>query len=546
MPEMHFLIEWPNGRRDRCYSPSYVVSEHIDAGREYAVDEFVARVSRALGIASERVRERYGFACSSALDQRASLEAAAMALSPAERAGAVKVLAFDKHPPRDARGAASGERTKNETQRNKAMEEHHPVVVVGAGQAGLSVSYCLKELGIGHLVLEKSRIGSSWRSERWDTFCLVTPNWQCLLPGHPYAGDDPHGFMKKDAIVAYLDSYVASFEPPVREGVEVGSVTRGAGGGGFEVETSGGRMTADHVIVATGGYHTPRIPGAGRALSPDIVQVHSAAYRNPESLPEGEVLVVGTGQSGCQIAEDLHLAGRKVHLCVGPAPRCARRYRGRDVVEWLHLMGYYDLPYDAHPNKDTVRDRANHYVTGRDGGHDIDLRQFALEGMRLYGPLRSIRGDVLELAPGLTRNLDEADDVYRSINRSIDDFIAKRGLEAPVEAPYSAVWHPPEEVASVDCRAAGIRSVVWSTGFTTDFGWIKLPAFDGDGQPVHQRGVTAVDGLFFIGLQWLHTWGSGRFAGVGTDARHIAARIARPMAQTRRASNEAAEGLEAR
>jgi putative flavoprotein involved in K+ transport len=414
------------------------------------------------------------------------------------------------------------------------MNEYHPVVVVGAGQAGLSVSYCLKELGIRHVVLERSRIGSSWRGERWDTFCLVTPNWQCLLPGHPYAGSDPQGFMKKDAIVAYLDGYVASFQPPVREGVEVLSVTGRSGDRGFEVVTSHGTMTADQVVVATGGYHVPRIPGAGRSLSPDIVQVHSAAYRNPESLPEGEVLVVGTGQSGCQIAEDLHLAGRKVHLCVGPAPRVARRYRGRDVVEWLHLLGYYDLPYHEHPSKDTVRDRANHYVTGRDGGHDIDLRQFALEGMRLYGPLQSIRGDVLDFAPGLVRNLDGADDVYRSINRSIDEFIARRGLEAPMEPPYVAVWEPKEEVAWIDCRTAGIRAVIWSTGFTTDFGWVRLPVLDDQGQPVHDRGITRVDGLYFIGLQWLHTWGSGRFAGVGTDARYIVGRIARSVAQESR------------
>jgi putative flavoprotein involved in K+ transport len=541
MPEMHFLIEWPNGRRDRCYSPSYVVAEHLEAGGEYVVADFVDRAARALNLASDRVRERYGFACSSALDQLASLEAAAFALSPAHREGSVKVLAFEKHPPRDARAVVPP--VEEHRVEELAMNEHHSVVVVGAGQAGLSVSYCLKERGIEHVVLERSRIGSSWRSERWDTFCLVTPNWQCLLPGHPYAGSDPQGFMKKDAIVSYLDDYVASFQPPVREGVEVSSVTRRGVDLGFEVETSQGNMTADHVVVATGGYHVPRIPSAGRALSADVLQVHSAAYRNPESLPEGEVLVVGTGQSGCQIAEDLHLAGRKVHLCVGPAPRVARRYRGRDVVEWLHLMGYYDIPYSDHPSKDTVRDRANHYVTGRDGGHDIDLRQFALEGMRLYGPLQSIRGDVLEFGPGLARNLDGADDVYRSINRSIDDFIAKRGLDAPAEAPYAAVWQPQEEVAWIDSRTAGIRSVVWSTGFTTDFGWVKLPVLDQEGQPVHDRGVTAVDGLFFIGLQWLHTWGSGRFAGVGTDARYIVGRIARGFAQA--SSGAVSEALEA-
>lgn len=409
------------------------------------------------------------------------------------------------------------------------MSEHHSVVVIGAGQAGLSVSYCLKQRGINHVVLDANRVGHSWREERWDTFCLVTPNWQCKLPGFPYAGDDPKGFMVRDEIVKYLEDYAASFGPPLREGVRVQSVSPREQGG-FELQTSEGELTADEVVVAIGSYHRAEIPRIARGLPDSITQVHSAHYRNPESLPEGAVLVVGSGQSGCQIAEDLHLKGRKVHLAIGDAPRCARRYRGKDVVEWLDDMRYYDIPIEKHPNKEQVRDRANHYVTGRDGGHDLDLRKFALEGMQLYGRLESMADGKATFLPNTRENLDGADNVYRSINRSIDKFIAEAGVEAPTEAEYSPVWEPEAEITELDLAAAGITSVVWCIGFGSDFSWVKAPIFDQRGYPEHDRGVTQTPGLYFIGLPWLHTWGSGRFSGVARDAEHLAGQIEERLA----------------
>jgi putative flavoprotein involved in K+ transport len=407
-------------------------------------------------------------------------------------------------------------------------------LIIGGGQAGLATSYCLKQRGIDHLVLEKHRIGHAWREHRWDTFCLVTPNWQCQLPGFPYAGPDPKGFMGRDAIVAYLEDYARSFEAPIREEIAVTSLRRRAGGG-FEVTAApveGAPVTyhADEVVVAVGGYHTPAFPRFAERLPAEIVPLHSSAYRNPHSLPPGEVLVVGTGQSGCQIAEDLHLAGRRVHLAVGSAPRTARRYRGRDVVEWLEEMGYYRMPVDDHPLKERVRAKANHYVTGRDGGRDIDLRARAREGMRLYGRLLDVRDGCLSLGDDLKANLDQADAVSASIKVSIDKFLAERGIGAPAEAPYVPVWEP-EGVGprTVPLATSGITSVVWCTGFRTDYRWIDLPIFDGRGYPVHRRGVTAVDGLTFIGLPWLHTWGSGRFSGVGADATHLAELIERRL-----------------
>jgi putative flavoprotein involved in K+ transport len=398
---------------------------------------------------------------------------------------------------------------------------------VGGGQAGLSMSYCLKQLGVDHVVLEKNRIAHEWRERRWDSFCLVTPNWQCRLPGFPYAGPEPHGFMLKGEIVQYIEDYARSFGAPVVEGVAATALRAARqGDGGFDLRTSAGDCHADQVVVATGGYHLPSIPRFAERLPDEITQLHASAYRNPASLPPGAVLVVGSGQSGSQVAEDLHLAGRVVHLCLGSAPRTARRYRGRDVVDWLEDMGYYRMPVHEHPLKERVRAKANHYVTGRDGGRDIDLRQRAREGMRLYGRLQAVRGGRVELAADLRQNLDQADGVAESIKTTIDQFITARGIEALEEARYVPVWEPREETRLLDLAAAGISTVIWSTGFRTDYGWIEVPIFDGRGYPVHERGVTAAAGLYFLGLPWLYTWGSGRLSGVAADASFIADRIA--------------------
>lgn len=402
------------------------------------------------------------------------------------------------------------------------MSNHYSVLIVGGGQAGLSMSYCLKERGIDHIIFEKHTIGHSWRSKRWDTFCLVTPNWQCKLPGYGYAGHAPQGFMQKDEIVQFIERYAQSFEPPVHEGVEVLKIRRNAVQDVFEVTTSIGDYTADQVVIAAGSYHQPKIPKIAERLPETIVQIHSSQYRNSESLPDGAVLVVGTGQSGCQIAEDLHLAGRKVHLCVGGAPRSPRRYRGKDVVDWLDQMGYYDLAIDEHPQKEKVRAKANHYVTGRDGGRDIDLRQFATEGMQLHGRLKNISSGKLEFWDDLSQNLDQADAVAESIKTTIDGFIEKNQIDAPVDPPYQPVWKPESFVPAIDYVAADISTVIWSTGYQSDFSWIEIPVFDGKGYPGHERGVTPVWGLYFLGLPWLYTWGSGRFSGIARDTSYLA------------------------
>ncbi|GAA0752898.1 MSMEG_0569 family flavin-dependent oxidoreductase [Ideonella azotifigens] len=419
---------------------------------------------------------------------------------------------------------------------------HHSVLIVGGGQAGLSLSHHLQAAGVDHLVLEKHKAMHTWQTQRWDSFTLVPPNWQCALPGHAYAGPAPNGFMKKGEIVEYLDGFLAKLKPPLREGVAVESV-RPLPGGGFQVRSSDGEYTADQVVVASGGYHQPIVPRLAERLPASVTQLHSADYRNPDQLPAGKVLVVGAGQSGAQIAEDLHLAGREVVLAVGEAPRCARFYRGRDVVDWLADMGYYDMPVTAHPLREGVRDNTNHYVAGRDGGRDIDLRRFALEGMQLYGPLQALDGDTLRFAPTLAAALDSADRTYNGINASIDAHIAKLGLDAPPPSVYTPLWAPEGERETLSLSASGITSVIWCIGFAPDFRWLAAPVFDGRGHPVHERGVTGVPGLYFLGLPWLHTWGSGRFSGVDRDAAFIAERIldrrAGPSAGVATAATEA-------
>ncbi|WP_420390708.1 MSMEG_0569 family flavin-dependent oxidoreductase [Marinobacter sp.] len=404
-------------------------------------------------------------------------------------------------------------------------DNHYSVMVIGGGQAGLSMSYHLQQLQIDHLVLEKNTLMHGWKNERWDSFTLVTPNWQCDLPGHPYDGDDPKGFMTREETVAYLDRFAAKVSAPVREGVAVKKVETDTNGT-YHITSSDGKYTADQVVVASGGYHVPVIPRMAERIPESVFQMHSAQYKNSDQFPEGAVLVVGSGQSGAQIAEDLHLAGRKVFLATGNAPRVARRYRGKDVVEWLDQMGYYEISVDQHPLGENVRSNTNHYVTGRDGGRDIDLRKFAQEGMELFGVMTDFDGENLIFQPNLEENLDKADDTLNSINARIDAWIEKQGIQTE-EGPskYIPTWKPERERTKLSLAEYGITSIVWCIGFRPDFGWLDAAVFNGEGHPKHYRGVTNQPGLYFLGLGWLHTWGSGRFSGVGKDAEYLAEKI---------------------
>ena len=401
-------------------------------------------------------------------------------------------------------------------------------VVIGAGQAGLAASFYLTQQGRDHVVLEKSRVAESWRSGRWDSFTLVTPNWMLQLPGFRYQGDAPDGFLPRDEVVAYLEHYAELFHPPLFLGVEATSVERSPGGGGCLVETTSGPIEARNVIVAAGRYQKPAIPALGSLLPSQILQIHSGEYRNTDALPAGAVLVVGSGQSGAQIAEELYQAGRIVYLSVGSAGRIRRRYRGKDMAWWLNQIGYYDRtasPF-ASPNRN---EGGSAHVSGKAGGRTLNLHQFARDGVQLLGRLTEVCEHHVALAPDLMERLAETDKFAADIEESVDEYIAKTGLDVPEEpsaVPEPRDGYDTEIITRLDMRAAAINTVIWATGYAFDFGWIRLPIFDDHGAPIHNRGITDSTGLYFLGLPMLHTAKSGIIFGVGEDAAYITADIA--------------------
>ena len=406
------------------------------------------------------------------------------------------------------------------------LKSHYDVVIVGGGQAGLAVSYYLKQANIDYIILEKEHsLTHSWRTKRWDNFTLVTPNWQCLLPDHPYTGNDPDGFMKKDEIIEYLDAFIEKLQPNALCDVDVKHVEK-LDQHLFSIDTSIGTITSNQVVVAAGGYHTPIYPELSSPLPEHVYCIHSEQYFNVDQLPEGNVLVVGSGQSGAQIAEDIHLAGKKVYLSTGDAPRCARFYRGKDVVKWLHEMGYYETTVKDHRYSEEVRNSTNHYVTGRDGGRDIDLRQFATEGMQLLGRFGDYCEGELLFKANLNQNLDSADATYNRINASIDQYIEKNQITTEIEASvYHPVWVPEQERTCLNLIEENIQSIIWCIGFRPDYSWIDLDIFQANGYPKHDRGITIDPDVTFIGLPWLYTWGSGRFLGINQDAAYVATHI---------------------
>lgn len=408
-----------------------------------------------------------------------------------------------------------------------AGKERIDVVIVGAGQAGLATSYHLTRHGVEHVVLEQARPAESWRSGRWDSFCLVTPNWTVQLPGLPYEGPNADGFMGRDDLVRYFERYVQSFSPPVRSGAAVTSVSR-EGDDRFLVAAGESSYQARAVVVATGSYRRPRRPAFAADLARNLLQLHSSEYKNPAQLPEGAVLVVGTGQSGAQIAEELHESGRTLFVSVSSCPRVPRRYRGRDIAWWGKLGGLYERTVDS--LKSPSETSACHPVTsGRKGGHDIYLRRLAQDGVTLLGRVTAVDGDRLALADDLKENLRKADEFAETTLRQLDEAVAKMGMplldDQNPRGVGPSVPHEEDPIRTLDLRAAGITSVVWATGYRADFSFVHAPVFDGSGRPVQHRGVTSVPGLYFVGLEWLHTPKSGLLLGVGEDAEHIASAI---------------------
>lgn len=419
------------------------------------------------------------------------------------------------------------------------MTERIHTVVIGAGQAGLSTSHHLSERGIEHVILEKAdAVGSSWRDRRWDSFCLVTPNWMTRLPGSPYDGDDPDGFMPKDDVVSYLGRYADAIGAPVRFGTTVSSLAGSSDGGGWSLGTGNGGIEARNVVVAAGSYGASKRPSFASDLPDDITQLDSSGYRNADELPPGAVLVVGSGQSGTQIAEDLHRSGRDVYLCVGGAGRFPRRHRGRDTLRWLEMAAdagagpFGETADTLEPDElRTERRAAKPHVSGRDGGHDINLHRFARNGVQLLGRLEGVRDATLRLAPDLHQNLRGADQRAHEIRSGLDELIENAGIDAPPEDPDVELQlrdgFDQPQLETLDLQDAGIRTVIWATGFRPDHHrWIDVPVFSDDGYPRQHRGVTDHPGLYFVGLFWMHSLASDLLYGVGEDAGHVVEHLA--------------------
>ena len=398
--------------------------------------------------------------------------------------------------------------------------ERVQAAVVGAGQAGLAVSYELTGLGVEHVVLERGRVGQTWR-DRWDSFCLVTPNWTVQLPGGSYDGDDPDGFMPRDEIVAFLERYAVGFGAPVEEGVEVETVDRHDGG--LVLRTSTGDLAADAVVVATGTYRRPHLPAEAATLPKGLPLLTVEDYRAPEALPEGSVLVVGSGQSGCQLAEELHEAGREVVLSCGRAPWSPRRVGDRDFVWWLLETGFLDAPVESLPGLE-ARLLANVLATGRDGGRDLHLRVLRRRGVTLAGRLAGAAGGRARFAPDLAASVAWGDERYRQLTDLYRRLARERGLELELSDPEPFDGAAPQEV---DLR--GFGAAIFTTGFRPDYAsWLPWPdAFDAMGFPLHEDGAsTVVPGLHFLGTHFLRKRKSSLLIGVGEDAGIVARGLA--------------------
>jgi putative flavoprotein involved in K+ transport len=402
-------------------------------------------------------------------------------------------------------------------------------VVVGGGQAGLTMSWFLQQAGREHVVLDRrDRLGGGWQ-DRWDGFRLVSPNWITSLPGFDYDGDDPDGYMPRDAVVDRTVRYAGVIDAPVRLGTTVRRLsTLDDGARRFRLDTNSGPIDARDVVVATGGFHAPRIPDVSAQISPRVRQLHSHDYRRPSDLPPGRVLVVGTGQTGVQLTEELREAGHDVILSVGHCGRVPRRYRGRDIFWWLrHLAeegaaGRRGLPSVDQLPDPRARRACNPHVSGHGGGHDTNLRKFAADGVRLVGRLDAADGELVRFAPGLEDNLRFADAFFDDRYQAIcEAYIERMALDLPPDDREPFTYRVPE-VGELDLAAEGVGSILWTSGYGLDFGWLDLPILDEMGFPRTTRGVTEVPGLTFIGLLWQFNQGSANFSGLALDARHLA------------------------
>jgi putative flavoprotein involved in K+ transport len=397
-------------------------------------------------------------------------------------------------------------------------------LVVGGGQAGLAMSEHLSANDIDHLVLERSRIAERWRVERWSSLVANGPAWHDRFPSKEFSDCGPDDFPTKDSVVSYFEDFAAEKNVPIRCGVEVTEVSKSADGLGFDIETSHGPLHARNVVAATGPFQKPAIPPLVPARD-GLTQIHSTAYHSPEKLPEGAVLVVGAGSSGSQIAEELRASGREVYLSIGAHDRPPRRYRGKDFVWWLGVLGKWEMK-----SPPVGADHVTIAVSGANGGRTVDFRRFAANGITLLGMTAGYDDGTLSFAPDLARNIALGDANYLTVLDEADAYVAREGIDLPLDPDARHIGPDPEcvthPVLALDLAKAGIKTIIWATGFTQDFRWLAVDAFDELGKPAHQNGVSKEPGIYFLGLPWLSMRGSSFIWGVWVDAKNLAQHIA--------------------
>lgn len=396
-------------------------------------------------------------------------------------------------------------------------------LIIGGGQAGLAMSQHLSRRGLPHLIVERHRIAERWRSERWDSLVANGPAWHDRFPDKNFADIDPDGFAPRDQIVRYFEEFARQIAAPIRCGVEVKAVRRLADGGGFRAETSVGAIEAKNVVAATGPFQRPVVPDLVPATAP-LLQIHSAAYRTPDQLPDGAVLVIGAGSSGMQIADELLRAGRPVFLAVGPHNRPPRRYRGRDYCWWLGVLGKWDVK-----TRGPGMEHVTIAVSGAYGGQTVDFRRLAARGMTLVGRAESYRDGVMRFAPDLAKTIARGDADHLSVLDEADAYVTRDGLDLPEDPEARRIDPDPscmtDPILRLNLAEAGVATIIWATGYALDFGWLEVDAFDAKGRPAHQNGVSAVSGLYFLGLPWLTSRSSSFIWGVWRDAESLAAHI---------------------
>jgi putative flavoprotein involved in K+ transport len=406
-------------------------------------------------------------------------------------------------------------------------------IIVGGGQAGLAMSRALTELGVDHVILERGRIGERWRSERWDSLRLLTPRWMTRLPGHRYDGPDPDGFMTMPETVAMLERYARSVAAPVEEHTTVRWVAPVVGG--YRVITDTAEWRAENVVIATGHCDVPKVPEMAAGLPRDVRQLVPTRYRSPDDLPKGGVLVVGASSTGAQLADELHASGRPVTLAVGRHTRMPRRYRGRDVLAWLDESGVLDERAEDLFDVDASRAQPSLQLVGPPDHRSLDLGVLARRGVRLAGHLRGIQGGRVSFADDLGETTRAADRKLARVLARIDEHIRISGARAERAEPVApiAISGAPREL---DLRRHGIRSVIWATGYSRKYPWLKVPVVDESGEIVHRGGVTSAPGLYVLGLFLMRTRKSSFIDGVGADARALASHIAVRTGRAKRAA----------